>query len=146
MTRQARQELLLQANQSSERPDLPAVRVSRQLQVDPESGGVEHRSGLVRKQNQRALLVAAAERLLQIFAMAFLVESRRRTIVNARQIEDGAVFTNRNAFVAQRKITNPKTRLMFGLICHVHADDQAFVSIKCALYLRIIWREVKIAF
>ena len=29
-----------------------------------------------------------------------------------------------------RKVVNPKTRLMFGLICHVHADDQAFVSIK----------------
>ena len=56
---QPRPEPLLQANEVPERPDLAAVRVSGDLQPDPERRRVQQRARLVREQDELALRVAA---------------------------------------------------------------------------------------
>ena len=104
---QARQELLLQANEVAERPDLAAVRVSGDLQSDAERRRVEQRPRLVRQQHQLALRIASLQRARHRRRGREAAVSMRGAIVDSAQIEAGIVFANRDPFVAEHANAEP---------------------------------------
>ena len=101
-------EVLLQPDQQSKGPDLPAVGMSGELQIDVERRGAQDRPRLVREEQENAGAIALRQGLCQILAMAGKAAPSRRRIVDASQIKSRAFAFDRYPFISQ--YANPQPR------------------------------------
>src|SRR5437870_2298439 len=120
------QAALLDLDDVVPRPDLPAVRVPRQLQVDAVICGTADLTRLVCEQHERAARISAAHRARQILAVTGPAVSA--VIVDAGEVERCAGLADRDELVTEVADAEPADlgdpRVGAGVVLVVAGDRE----------------------
>ena len=109
-------EVLLEAHEQTEGPDLPTVCVSGELQIDATLGGPLHRARLVHEQDGHAISIAPRQRAIEILSVSRNAAARGGAVIDPYQIKSGAFVFDRHALISQypdaktRQLLNPLRR------------------------------------